>query len=279
MARLYEYKDSSDKDGYFLWDGSEEGNATFQVTPLGERLLDRLNYDPGIPHEEQGPRLPPQLQWAMYEIELIGTGGETSSGAGFDGEFKVEDAEITEEMLDEIEAFVHDSGSDRKEVQELADILDIDPEEGSRDAFWRLTGSELEIAVMVLKNHLDGSLGSDSDSDVYEVESVTYDDLHTDDTNTSLFVICTSRKNGTEKHRHNLYFTAENKFEGILSSTDEQITWKDRVQIDMHRAEIEGAVRDTAEKCNIYIGDPADGPDYFTVDEVDSATIHKTERE
>jgi hypothetical protein len=89
MARLYEYADSNDKSGSFLWDGLDEGNVTFQVTPLAEQLLNRLGFESGTVNQQRGPRLPNQLQWALYETGLIYAGGsESPSVADYDGEIE-----------------------------------------------------------------------------------------------------------------------------------------------------------------------------------------------
>ena len=142
MAKLYQYADSNDKSGYFLRGGSSDDNYTMRATDLGKRLFDRLDYDPGIVNKQRGPRIPSQLQWAMYDVGLLKTGDSEPSGAGIDGQLDVEDAEITEEMMAELEEFVLSEDSDRREVQELAEILDIDPDQGTREPIWEISDEE-----------------------------------------------------------------------------------------------------------------------------------------
>lgn len=121
MALLYEYADSNDKSGYFLRGGSSDGNYTMWATDLGRRLFDRLDYDPGIVKKEHGPRIPSQLQWAMYDAGLFKTGDSKLSGAGIDGKFDAVNTEITEEMIAELEEFVLGEDSDREGIQRFAE--------------------------------------------------------------------------------------------------------------------------------------------------------------
>lgn len=275
MARLYEYADTSDKSGYFLRGGSSDGNYTMRATELGRRLFDRLDYEPGIVNEERGPRIPTQLQWAMYDVGLLKTGNSNPSGTGFEGEFEVENTEITEEMMAKLKEFVRNEDSAREEVQNLAEILDIDSGMDTRNSIWAMTGSDAEIASMVLENRFGDEVGLGGEESDFDVISVHHSELYKENEETSLFVIFTSEQGGGVNHRHSLYFTAENGFEGILSTSDGKVGWTERARLERHRADIIEAVRVTCEKLDLYFGDPTEGVDFFVNGGAESETIHE----
>jgi hypothetical protein len=139
MARLYEYVESNDDSGYFLSGAYEDGNVTFQIESTGERLLNRIGYEPGIKNRERGPQIPPDLKWAMFDEGLIETGGSQPSGERTAGDFDFEASQLTREELDRLEDFVADLKMEGRDLRELAEAFDIELEDGSTP-IWELSG-------------------------------------------------------------------------------------------------------------------------------------------
>lgn len=264
MARLYEYADSNDRSGYFLRGGSSDGNYTMRATELGRRLLDRLGYKPGTVNAERGPRIPPQLQWAMYDVGLLMTGGDEPSGAGFDGELNAEDAEITEAQMEELEAFVFDGDTDREEIQELADILDVEPEEPSRTPIWELDESALKDLESVYEAKLTEELDTDEREGLDLV--VTYESDISDDDDILIFgVDVISEEEGLKDHYYQMYY-ARGRDNGVSTVTRGDVGPEERVAIDRQRGRVLEAMSEVPLLTGLDIGDPGENLNMLTLE-------------
>jgi len=271
MARLYEYADSNDKSGYFLWDGSDEGNVTFQVTPLAERLLDRLGFEPGTVNQQRGPRLPNQLQWALYETGLIYTGGsEPPSVADFDGEIEGadEELEIGEEMLAEIESFIRDAGAESPDVRQLADLLNIEADPGAHGPIWNLPESEMAGVEDYLREYLKARLNPD-DGPRWTVSVNCTRDTFEEIEKGVVEIRVEHMAEESEKYFHVGYFCPEHGFERISTVSASSVDWNRRKRLEHHRENIIEAVIDMADELDLYVGEPTADIDLLTHDEFD----------
>ena len=147
MARLYRYANSSDSDGYFLLGHSGEGNTTIQVSQLAKVLLDELGYQPGVLPDDQGPRLPSSLQWALFEADLIGTGGSDVVGDAEDFSDEIDPSTLSEEDIKTIKEFIEEADTHHQELNSLAEALDIEPTNGQRPSFWDMDKFDLALSA------------------------------------------------------------------------------------------------------------------------------------
>lgn len=268
MARLYEYADSNEKSGYFLRGGSSDSNYTMRATELGQQLFDRLDYDPGVVNKERGPRIPPRLQWAMYDVGLLETGGSEPTGSGIDGDLDVEDIEISEERITRIESFIQETGNDRIEVQKLADLLDVELQGGNSEGIWNLAESDREGVEDYLRTYLNALLNPEEASR-WSV-SVDYTRQTSDEIEKGVLEIHIEHlAEKSEKYYHVGYICPEHGFERISTACASTVDWECRRQLEQHRENIIEAVIDMADEFDYYIGEPTANIDLLTHEEMD----------
>ena len=270
MARLYKYKQSSEQSGYFLRGRSEDRNTTFQVSPLAERLFDQLDYEPGIVHERQGPRLPGRLQWALYEVGLISTGdGEESQTDEFEYTLDEDDVEVelTDEMVDTIASFI-DSGSNRDAVEELGELLDVETQTSTPAAMWRLSESKAGGVEDYVREYLKACFNPQKESDWFvgvEYSQETFDEVRKG----VLEINVQHWDEDDEKYLHILYFCPEHGFERIATACVSTVDWNKRSQLEQHRENIIEAVIDMADEVDVDIGQPTADIDLLTHEQRD----------
>lgn len=269
MARLYEYADSSDKTGYFLRGGTGDSNYTMWATDLGKRLFDRLDYEPGIVNEERGPRIPSQLQWAMYDVGLLKTGDTEPSGAGFDGELDIEDAEITEEMMTNLEEFVFGESADRKEIRKLADILDINPEGDSGDTIWDLSESEGQSIASIFETKIEEAIRTKDEPD-WNITVRHTPEIPGPEGTTSFHINVEHPKDKDEVYTHQMYYIADEKSDtpGLTTMTKAPVDESCRVRIDKQRGRVLEAMSHVPRLAGVYAGNPTEEVTCIILEEV-----------
>lgn len=257
MARLYEYADSNTKSGYFLRGGSSDGNYTMRVTDLGRRLFDRLDFDPGVVNRERGPRIPTQLHWAMYDAGLLKTGDSEPSGAGIDGEFDVENAEITEEMLAQLEEFVLGGDSDREEIQKLAEIFDIESRDDSLASIWELSKFEGQGIVSMFETKLDVLVCTEDVPD-WDISVRHTPEIPGPKGTTTFHIDIEHPKDRDEFYTHQIYYVADENPDtsGLATMTKLPVDVDRRIRIDRQRGRVLEAMSHVPRLAGIYAGDP-----------------------
>ncbi|WP_224268509.1 hypothetical protein [Haloprofundus salinisoli] len=257
MARLYEYAASNTKSGYFLRGGSSDGNYTMRATDLGRRLFDSLDYDPGIVNRERGPRIPSQLQWAMYDVGLLKTGDSEPSGTGIDGGLDAEDAEITEEMIAQLEEFVLGEDSDREEILKLAEILDIDPKDDSLTPIWELSKFEGQGIVSIFESKLDEIICTE-DAPNWEIDVRHTPEIPGPEGTTTFHVDIKHPEDGDEIYTHQMYYVADENSDtpGLATMTKVPVDVDRRLRIDRQRGRVLEAMSHVPQLAGIYAGDP-----------------------
>lgn len=262
MARLYEYADSSDKSGYFIRGGTSESNYTMRATDLGKRLFDRLDYKPGIVGRERGPRVPPEVQWAMYDAGLLTTGENPPSGGGFDGEVNIEDVEFTENQMEELEAFLHDVNTDKDEIQELANILDVELGGASRTPIWELDESARKHLESVYETKISEELVDESDG--MEIV-VAYESVLSDDDCLIFGVDMISGQEDVEDHYYQmLYYRGRSN--GVTAVTRGEVDLEERTIIDRQRSRVLEAMSDVPLQAGLKIGTPGENLEMHTLE-------------
>lgn len=263
MGRLYEYSDSNEKDGYFVRGGTKNNNYTMRATALGKRLFDRLGYEPGIVNKERGPRIPSQLQWAMYDAGLLTTGGNKPSGTGFDGDLDIENTELTEDQIEELEMFVLDEGADNEVVQELADMLDIEVEKASRTPIWNLDESARADLESVYETKITEELDLDKRDGVEIV--VTYEsDLSREDL--VIFGIdIIAEQDGMKDHYYQMLYDRESS-NSVNTVTRGDVRLEERVVIDRQRGTVLEAMSEVPLLTGLEIGNPGEDLNILTLE-------------
>ncbi|MFC7230539.1 hypothetical protein ACFQMM_02565 [Saliphagus sp. GCM10025308] len=269
MARLYQYAASNTKSGYFLYGGSSEGNYTMRATDMGKRLFDRLAYDPGIINVERGPRIPSQLQWAMYDVGLLKTGDSEPSGAGIDGDLDAEDAEITEEMIAQLEEFVLGEDSDREEIQKLAEILDIDPKGDSPTPIWELSKFEGQGIVSMFESKLDELICTEDVPD-WDIDVRHTPEIPGPEGTTTFYVDIEHPEDKDEVYTHQMYYVADENSDtpGLATMTKLPVDVNRRVRIDRQRGRILEAMSHVPRLVSIYAGNPTEELNCIILEEV-----------
>lgn len=269
MARLYEYADSNEKMGYFLRGGTSGSNYTMSATKLGEQLFDHLDYNPGTVNIERGPRIPSQLQWAMYNVGLLETGENDPSGTDFHGEVDVDVSEITNEMLTKIEDFINSEGTDTGEIKELADILKIEPEATSERGIWELSKFEGVKIVSMFEKKLTKTLCTENTPDWNITVSHTPEIPGTEDT-TTFQVNIKHPTNESEVYKHQIYYVADNISDtpGISTMTKASVDGSRRVRIDRQRGRILEMMSQVPQLVDVYTGLPTQEVTCIILEEV-----------
>lgn len=240
-----------------------------RATDLGRRLFDRLGYDPGVVNRERGPRIPPQLQWAVYDVGLLKTGENEPSGVDFDGKLNAEDAEITEETLANLEEFVLSEDTDRAEIRKLAEILDIDPETDSQNAVWELSESEGRGLERIFESKMEEIIctGDAPERNItvrYTLEIPGIDGITTFHAN---FEHPTDED---EIYRHQMYYVADDTSEtsGLHTMTKAPVDESCRVRIDRQRGRVLEAMTHVPQLAGVYAGDPTEDVSCIILNEV-----------
>lgn len=269
MARLYKYADSNEKTGYFLRGGTSGSNYTMGATDLGKQLFDRLNYEPGIVNKERGPRIPSQLQWAMYDVGLLETGENEPAGSGFDGELNVEGAEITEEILAKLEEFVRSEDTDRAEIQELADILDIDPETNSENAIWELSKFEGQGLENLFETKMNEVLCTEDAPD-WNIAVRHTPEIPGPEGTTTFHVDVEHPTDEDEVYTHQMYYVADNGSDtpGLATMTKAPVDESRRVRIDRQRGRVLEAMTHVPQLAGVYAGEPTEEVTCIILNEV-----------
>lgn len=268
MARLYEYADSNEKSGYFLRGGSSDSNYTMRATPLGRQLFDRLDYNPGVVNKERGPRVPSQLQWAMYEAGLLKTGGSEPTGSGIDGKLDGEDAEISDEIIAKVVSFIHEEGGDRSEIKKLADLLEVETEDYRSEAIWNLPAEGRDGVEDYLREYLKARLNPEEVSRwsvSVDCTRQTFDEIEKG----VLEIRIEHLAENSEKYHHVGYVCPEHGFERISTACASTVDWENRHRLEQHRENIIEAVIDMADELDYYIGEPTADIDLLTHEEMD----------
>lgn len=257
MARLYQYADSNQKTGYFLRGGTSSSNYTMSATKLGERLFNRLDYNPGTVNVERGPRIPSQLQWAMYNAGLLETGENEPSGTGFDGQFDLDDSEITEEILIKLEEFVLSERANHTEVDELADILDIKPEVTSKKGIWELSKFEGQKIVSMFEKKLEETICTENTPN-WNITVRHTPEVPGQEGTTTFQVDVKHPTDEYEIYTHQMYYVADDVSDtpGIITMTNAPVDDSRRVQIDRQRGRVLEAMSYVPQLAGKYTGAP-----------------------
>lgn len=269
MARLYEYAASNDKTGYFLRGGTGDRNYTMRATDLGKRLFDWLDYEPGMVNRERGPRIPSQLQWAMYDVGLLQTGDNEPSGAGFEGEFEVEGDEITEEMMANLEKFVLREDADRKEIRGLADILDIEPGEDSENGIWELSEFEGQSITSIFETKIEEMICTDDEPD-WNIKVRHTPEIPGPEGTTTFHVDVEHPEDEVEVYTHQMYYVADENTDtpGLATMTKAPVDESRRVRIDKQRGRVLEAMSHVPQLAGVYAGSPTEEVTCIILDEV-----------
>jgi|GEM_PF-5794396 len=258
MARLYRYVDSNEKSGYFII--GDDGNATFQLTPVAQRLFEELGYNPPTKTEGQGPQVPPKLHWALYDIGWIFTGdGDAGAPASIEdmtGDGVAES--LTDEMVAEIQQFIEDRGGNNAE--DLAERLDLK----RRDRLCTLDEAKQEALEHYVYGFMEAVL-----TEEMEIESidVTYLDLGDDPALSSLNIhVEPARDDPT--FRHSIFANEESGIGSIVSATEAPQSWEERGNLDRQRGHLFDAVATASDDPNMDLD--------FTDDEVRGDVTYKT---
>lgn len=255
MARLYEYADSNEQTGYFLRGGTNGSNYTMSATNLGEQLFDRLDYDPGTVNVERGPRIPSQLQWAMYNVGLLETGEKDPSGTGFDGQFDVEDGEISEEILIKLEEFVDSEGNDHVEIKNLADLLNINAKANSENGIWELSKFEGQKIVSMFEKKLGNTICTDNTPE-WNITVRHTPEIPGPEGTTTFHVDVEHPKDDYEVYTHQMYYVADDVSDtpGITTMTKAPVDDSRRVRIDRQRGKVLEAMSHVPQLAGEHIG-------------------------
>lgn len=269
MARLYEYAESNKKIGYFLRGGTSSSNYTMRATSLGKRLFDQLDYNPGIVNKERGPRIPSQLQWAMYNVGLLETSGNEPSGSGFDGELDVEDAEITDGMIAELKEFVLSESTDRVEIQELADILNIDLERSSENYIWELSDSQGREVADIFETKIEKVICT-KDAPNWDITVRHTPEIPGREGTTTFHVDIEHPVDENEIYTHQMYYVSNEipDNSGLATMTKAPVDQSRRVRIDRQRGRVLEAMSHVPQLLGERIGDSAEDITCITVEEV-----------
>lgn len=238
MARLYRYVDSNEKSGYFII--GDDGNATFQLTPIGQRLFEELGYNPPTKTEGQGPQVPAKLHWALYDIGWIFTGdgdaGVPASIEDLTGDGVTES--LTDEMLAEIQQFIENR--DGGNAEDLAERLGLQKRESRADRLCTLDEAKQEDLEQYVYGFIEAALTSVEEMEIAAVD-VTYLDLGDDPALSSLNVKVEPA--GEEPtFRHSVF---SNEKEGVISAvsaTEAPQSWEERGKIDRQRGHLFDAI-------------------------------------
>jgi hypothetical protein len=232
MARLYQYADSNDDSGYFVI--GDSGNATFQVKPIAKRLLDKLEYDPPIKTEQQGPRVPSELHWLLFDIGWMFTGDNEA------GEFETEevpdqldvDNSLTEEMVNDIRQFAENrKGEGIQELVERLDLQDVEQEQLAT-----LSDDKHKPLEQYILGYMQSVLQNTEEESIEGID-VTVLDLSDDQTERGSLNLIVDAAGTERNYRHSIISSIEDGI-SIVSATEASQTWKERGRMDRHRGHL-----------------------------------------
>lgn len=257
MARLYQYADSNQKTGYFLRGGTNGSNYTMSATKLGKQLFDQLDYNPGTVNVERGPRIPSQLQWAMYNVGLLETGENEPSDTSFDGKLDVDDSEITEEILMKLEEFILSEGTDHAEIKGLADILEIKPESTSGEGIWELSKSGGQRIASMFEKKLEKTICTENTPD-WNITVRHTPEIPGPEGTTTFHVDVEHPTDEYEIYTYQIYYVADDVSDtpGISTMTKAPVDDSRRVRIDRQRGKVLEAMSHVPQLAGEYAGHP-----------------------
>lgn len=264
MARLYRYVDSNEKSGYFII--GDDGNATFQLTPIAQRLFEELGYTPPTKTEGQGPQVPPKLHWALYDIGWIYTGdGDAGAPASIEdmtGDGVTES--LTDEMVAEIQQFIENRGGNN--AKDLAERLDLQTRESRVDRLCTLDEAKQEALEGYVYGFIEAALTSAEEMEIAVVD-VTFLDLGDDPALSSLNVKVEPA--GDEPtFRHSIFAKEGSGVTSVVSATEAPQSWEERGKMDRQRGHLFDAVATASDDPNIDLE--------FTEDEVRGDVTYRT---
>lgn len=269
MSRLYQYADSNDKTGLYLLDGYKGQNTTFQVSTLGEKLFQHLDYQPGVRNQKQGPRIPDKIHWGLFEIDWIYTNesGVTppTNNVG-DIITRNNSVEIPEEVAEDLKTYLQKSGG--SDVEELANILELDISNKTERSGFNFSASTLE-------NHRSNDTTSANISDIHGIAILVADDINTEIVPTNnaeweityingekleedkiVIIKIENRHEPNEEFFHRISISPGNRIERITTVTNKKIDWNQRIQLERQRGEIIESFISVTTNENMDIGNP-----------------------
>lgn len=264
MARLYRYVDSNEKSGYFII--GDDGNATFQLTPIAQRLFEELGYNPPTKTESQGPQVPPKLHWALYDIGWIYTGdgdaGIPASMEDMTGDGVTEP--LTDEMVAEIQQFIENRGGNNTE--DLAERLDLQKRESRADRLCTLDETKQRDLEQYVYGFIEAALTNLEEMEIAVVD-VTYLDLG-DNPSLSSLNVHVEPAGDEPTFRHSIFANEESGIVSVVSATEAPQSWKERGKLDRQRGHLFDAVATASDDPNMDLD--------FTDDEVRGDVTYKT---
>jgi hypothetical protein len=267
VSRLYQYADSSDKSGLFLLDGYQGRNTTFQVSPPAKKLLQYLDYEPGVRNRNRGPQIPDELHWGLFEIGWVYTNGSrVTPPTNEAGEIVVGDksVEITEEIAEELKLFLQQEGGD--DIEELANILNLNLAEGTANSSSGFSKpSRTHICCISddkchrIGNQIAERLRTEThpiDQSEWKITCIRGEEMGQTAGKYQIIINIEHKISNKEQYFHKIIFSPESGIEMIWTMTNIMIDWAQRVELEHHRREIIRSIVSVATDENIDIGDP-----------------------
>jgi hypothetical protein len=228
------------------------------ATKLGEKLFRQLDYNPGIVNVERGPRIPSQLQWAIYNAGLLETGENEPSGTGFDGKFDIDDSEVTEEILIKLEDFILSEGTDHAEIRELADIFDIKAEATWKKDIWELSKSERQSIASMFETRLEETICTENTPN-WNITVRHLQGLFGQEHSMTAFKIVVEHPTEEfEVYQHIIQYVGDDVSDtpSISTMTKAPVDDSRRVRIDRQRGRVLKSMSHVPQLAGVYPGDP-----------------------
>lgn len=265
MSRLYQYADSNDKSGLFLLDGYKGRNTTFQVSPTAEKLLQSLDYEPGIRNRNRGPRIPDELHWGLFEIGWVYTNESgVTPPTNEAGEIVVEadSVEITEEIANSLKSFFEETEAADEDIEELVATLNLDlsPSDttsnkvttSSQTTFCDIPDSRCEEIAEEVTKHFEKELNTEE----WDITYVSAGRIN-DETDQHQIIIKTVHQQGDEvQYFHKAIFYPENGLQTVWTTANIQINWNQRAELENQRGQIIQSIISVTTSEHIDIGEP-----------------------
>ncbi|MFC7177864.1 hypothetical protein [Halosegnis marinus] len=216
MARLYKYAASSDKSGYYILSGSDEGNATISVTPFGDRLFNRLPYEAGIRNQNRGPRLPSELYWGLFDAGILYTGDEPSSGEPPEAWDDLDEAtDVDEDVVGALKDALEELAPSTQTSQQLAATFDFELEEPDTGPtpIWELPESRWADIESFVQAELE-DLYAEYVDEGWDL-SISFEITEHDGFDKAMLEIIVRNMQGEEYFRHFAYVCPAHGFETI----------------------------------------------------------------
>lgn len=269
MSRLYQYANSSSESGLYLLDGFKGNHTTFQVTPIAERLLRHLDYEPGVRNQERGPRIPDELHWGLFEVGWVYTkSSDVTPPTNEAGEIVVEKdgVELTKQVADDLKLFFEQTDDVDDEIDELAEILSLDVHINTaertispstpttQEHIWDIPESRFQDIEEQIKTDVREDRKSE-DGASWIINNIEAEISEFDDIEKGVITIETERTHSRKEYLHIAYFCPVHGFERVVTVADEEINWKKRMDLEQHRQEVISSVITATTEENIHLGD------------------------